>query len=311
MPNRKKKTRQGEPKPIFHQPVLLKEAITHLRVQRGEKYIDATLGGGGHVLEILKRRGKVLGIDCDPEAIRAAKRKVEESDRGGKRKRGEAVFHQGNFAELKEIAREYGFVQVGGILFDLGTSAHQLLSPERGFSFRSDDLLDMRMDPGLEVTAADLINGLTKGELNELFSKLGEEQLARPIARAIVRARSLKPIQTGAELAEIVIKAVPLRKRRGRIHPASRCFQALRIAVNDELNNLRKALPQAVDLLKPEGRLVVIGFHSLEDRIAKMFLREREDLEILTPKPIRPSEEEKENNPRSRSAKMRAGEKKR
>ena len=218
---------------------------------------------------------------------------------------------RGNFAHLQEIAQECGFDQVAGILFDLGVSTHQLLTQERGFSFTSDALLDMRMDPDLGVAAADLVNGLRKEELYELFHKLGEERFAWRIARVIVRARSLRPIRTGKELAGVIAGAKPKRKRFGRIHPATRCFQALRIAVNDELNNLKAALPQAVNLLKPGGRLVVISFHSLEDRIVKNFLKGESALKILTKKPIKPSEEEVEINPRSRSAKMRVGEKKR
>jgi 16S rRNA (cytosine1402-N4)-methyltransferase len=295
---------------VGHRPVLLKEAVDYLQVQKGEKYLDATLGRGGHLIEIWERGGRVLGIDFDPEAIRQTKERVEALSQKGEKGREEIIFHRGNFVQLKKMARQHDFLSVGGILFDLGVSSDQLLDPKRGFSFRSQEELDMRMDPDLKVTAADLVNGLSKGELNELFTKLGEEQLARPIARAVVRARALKPIKTGAELAKIISRAVPVKKRRSRIHPATRSFQALRIAVNDELNNLKEALPQAVDLLKPEGRLVVISFHSLEDRIVKRFFREREDLEILTPKPIRPTEEEKETNPRSRSAKMRVGEKK-
>lgn len=310
MPIEKTLTGREELKPVFHQPVLLKEAVDYLRVQEGGNYLDATVGGGGHALEVLKRGGRVLGIDCDPEAIKATEEKIKGLGRRESRKRGEIVLCRGNFADLKKVVEENGFVPLGGVLFDLGASTHQLLNPERGFSFRSSEGLDMRMDPDLKVTAADLVNGLTKGELNELFSKLGEEQFARPIARAIVSARTLKPIKTGAELAEIITRTVPGRKGKSRIHPATRCFQALRIAVNDELNNLRQALPQAVDLLKPGGRLVVISFHSLEDRIVKWFLRERQDLENLTPKPVRPSGMEEKTNPRSRSAKMRVGEKK-
>ena len=307
-------------KEVFHQPVLLKEAIEFLKVKRGEKYIDATVGGGGHTVEILKRGGRVLGLDVDPEAIGATKEKIRGLDKWTSRKSGNSlifqssahllILHKGNFAHLREIALKLGFDEVAGILFDLGVSARQLLTPERGFSFTSDAPLDMRMDPDLAVTAADLVNGLGRKELYELFSKLGEEHHAWRIARAIVSARSLKPIKTCAELARIIMEAVPRRRRSSRINPATRCFQALRIAVNDELNNLNLALPQAIDLLKPGGRLVVVSFHSLEDRIVKNFLKEREGLKILTKKPIRPTETEVKRNPRSRSAKMRVGEKK-
>lgn len=268
-----------------------------MKVKQGEKYIDATVGGGGHAVEILKRGGKVLGLDVDPEAIEQVKRILN------------IILVRGNFAHLQEIAQECGFDCVAGILFDLGVSSHQLLTTERGFSFTSDAPLDMRMDPDLEVTAADLVNGLRKEELYELFYKLGEERFAWTIARAIVRARSLRSIKTCKELAGVIVGAKSNQKRFERIHPATRCFQALRIAVNDELNNLKAVLPQAVNLLKPGGRLVVISFHSLEDRIVKNFFKERADLQTLTKKPIRPSSAEVEINPRSRSAKMRVGEK--
>lgn len=266
-----------------------------MKVKQGEKYIDATVGGGGHAVEILKRGGKVLGLDVDPEAIEQVKRILN------------IILVRGNFAHLQEIAQECGFDRVAGILFDLGVSSHQLLTNERGFSFTSDAPLDMRMDPDLEVTAADLVNGLRKEELYELFYKLGEERFAWTIARAIVRARSLAPIKTCRELARII--AGVRRQKFERIHPATRCFQALRIAVNDELNNLKAVLPQAVNLLKPGGRLVVISFHSLEDRIVKNFFKERADFRTLIKKPVRPSDAEVEINPRSRSARMRVGEK--
>ena len=312
------KEERKKSKEVFHQPVLLKEVLEFLEVEGGEKYIDATIGGGGHSLEILKRGGRVLGIDCDLEAITATGEKIRGLDEWTSRKRGNSlifqsstyllILHRGNFAHLKEIAQKHGFDQAAGILFDLGVSAYQLLTLERGFSFLSDAPLDMRMDRDLKVTAADLINGLRKEELYELFKKLGEEKFALGIARAIVRARSLKPIVTCSQLARIIVGAVP--KRRQKIHPATRCFQALRIAVNDELNNLKTALPQAVSLLRPGGRLVVISFHSLEDRIVKNFLKGRKDLQVLTKKPVRPTNKEIEKNLKSRSAKMRVGEKK-
>lgn len=286
----------------FHIPVLLSRVIGGLAVAKGGKYIDATVGGGGHTWEILKRGGRVLGIDCDPEAIKHVKNKIK----------NDLTLVRGNFVHLKEIAEKEGFTKVSGILFDLGVSSHHLETDYRGFSFNTDAPLDMRMDPDLSVSAADLINGLNEGELDELFKKYSQEYHSRAIARAIVRARTLKPIKTCNQLAEIIIRVRGRRGRFDRTHPATRVFQALRIAVNDELNNLKQALPQAVDLLEKKGRLVVLSFHSLEDRIVKNFFKEKEAkglLQILTKKPIRPNEEEIKVNPRSRSAKLRIAEK--
>lgn len=306
----------------FHQPVLLKEVVKYLLIKPGEKYIDATVGGGGHAKAILKLKGRVLGIDCDPEAIEAARKNLSTAcPTSWQLVQGKAMCRlvrgkvmcrlvHGNFARLKKIAQENDFFEVAGILFDLGVSAHQLETSRRGFSFNLDGPLDMRMDPSLKVTAADLVNGLNKGELEKLFSKLGEEPEARWIATVVCQAREMRRIETTKQLAEIIIQAK--RQKGFQIHPATRCFQALRIAVNDELNNLKKALFQALTLLKPRGRLVVISFHSGEDRIVKRFLKEAKEnnqMEILTVKPVRPSQEEKTQNPRSRSAKLRVGEK--
>lgn len=293
---------------LFHKPVLLQEAINFLKIRPKEKYIDATVGGGGHSEAILKLGGRILGIDCDPEAILAARRYLSSACPNTFWRLVRA-----NFENLKEIAQKEGFENLGGILFDLGVSTYQLETPKRGFSFKQEGPLDMRMDPRLKVTAADLVNGLTENELYKLFKKFGEERYSRRIARAICRARRIAPITTCNQLVEIILRARPKRGRFDRTHPATRCFQALRIVVNDELENLKKALPQALELLKPGGRLVVISFHSLEDRIVKNFLRsaaEEGKLEILTKKPIRPTEEEIKANPKSRSAKLRAGEKK-
>lgn len=287
----------------FHTPVFLKEVLEALDVKPGKKYIDATLGGGGHAFEILKRGGRVLGIDFDQEAIDFVKFKVQSL----KFKVGdEIVLVRGNFRDIDKIARSNGFNEVSGILFDLGVSSHQLDTRQRGFSFQKNAKLDMRMDQGLKVTASDLVNGLSKGELYELFTKLGEERFARSISDAIISARRKKPIDKTGELAEIVIKTV--RLRRTHIHPATRVFQALRIAVNDELNNLKEALPKAVELLNMDGKLLVISFHSLEDRIVKeqfKLFEEEHKGEIITKKPMVPSDLKKRENIRSRSAKLR------
>lgn len=291
----------------YHESVLLKEAIDYLNVRPGGKYIDATLGGGGHTQKILELGGKILAIDCDPEALKAASEYLSSACPSTYWQ-----LAQGNFAHLKKIAHEHGFIKIDGILFDLGVSSYQLQTPARGFSFNLEGPLDMRMDPSLKVTAADLVNGLNRGELEELFLKLGDENYARRIAQAIIKARNVNPIKTCNELAEIIIKVKPRRGKFDRIHPATRCFQALRIAVNDELNNLREALPQALDILKPKGRLVVISFHSGEDKIVKHFFineEKKERVRIITKKPIRPTPEEIEQNPRSHSAKLRVTEK--
>jgi 16S rRNA (cytosine1402-N4)-methyltransferase len=303
----------------IHQPVLLQESIQGLNVVPNEKYLDATVGAGGHSCEIIQNGGIVLGLDTDPEVLTIARKTLEEcvgklplqeSSEEVKTERFQLV--SGNFANLKDIAEKNDFSLVSGVLFDLGISSFQLDYSTRGFSFRKEQPLDMRMDPGLKVTAADLINGLNEGELYELFTKLGEEPLSRRLARAIVTSRLNKKIETTAQLATLIEQAVGFKGRGVKIHPATRVFQALRIAVNDELNNLKSALPQALEVLKPGGRLVVISFHSLEDRLVKQFFKdaqEKEELFVLTKKPLVPSEKEIQENPRARSAKMRVAEK--
>jgi len=295
----------------FHQPVLLKEVIEGLRVRKNGKYIDGTVGGGGHALAFLKIDSQILGLDCDPEALNHARESLSAAcpalRSGGLKASWRLV--KGNFKDLAKIAETNDFSQADGVLLDLGVSSYQLNTPDRGFSFQSQGPLDMRMDPELGVTAADLINGLGKNELKKLFQKLGEEKLAGRLAEAVVGARRLKPIVTCRQLAEVVLKVKP---KKGKIHPATQIFQALRIAVNDELNNLKEALPQILEILKSGGRLGIISFHSGEDRIAKNFLKEKENLgevKIITKKPIVPGEEETRQNPRSRSAKLRIGEK--
>jgi len=299
----------------FHQPVLLEETLYYLKVKKNGKYIDATLGGGGHTSAILKHGGKVLAMDCDPEAIASARKHLFfacPAPTRGKTEVGPNAdwrLAQENFKNLKKTALSFGFDNVDGVLFDLGVSSHQLDTPSRGFSFKTDTPLDMRMDPDLKVKALDLINGLNKDELEKLFYKLGQENDFRRVAKAIVDARSLKPIITGQQLAVLIEK---VKGRRGKIHPATKIFQALRIAVNDEINNLKEALPEALGILKPGGKFVVISFHSGEDRIVKNFLKQEQlagNLKILTKKPVEAGVEEIKNNPRSRSAKLRAAEK--
>ncbi len=307
---------RGRGADAVHIPVLLQETLTFLQVRPGGTYIDATVGGGGHAEAILSASapdGRLLGLDLDPDALEVARERLTPF---GER----AVLRQGSFAQLAALAAD--FAPVDGILFDLGLSSLQLADPARGFSFSYSGPLDMRFDPDAGgPTAADLVNGLSVEELAQILYQYGEERQARRIAEAIVAAR---PLETTEQLAEVVVAAVG--RRRGRIHPATRTFQALRIAVNDELSVLQVALPQAVDLLRPGGRLVVISFHSLEDRIVKRFLRQeskdcicppeapvctcehRARLRVLTRKPVRPDPEEVARNPRARSARLRAAE---
>lgn len=285
-----------------HVSVLLQEAIDGLQVKPGGHYIDATAGGGGHTQEIVKRGGIVLALDQDPDAIQALTEKFDQNEK--------VTVVLGNFGELSSIARENKFEKIDGILFDLGLSSYQIDSSGRGFSFRKDEVLDMRMNKTSALTAKEIVNTWTGDSLYDLFSKIGEEHFAQKIADKIVEARAEKEIGTGLELSKIVEKAVPVRG--GPIHPATRVFQALRIAVNDELGQLRKGIEQGFELLDSNGRMSVISFHSLEDRIVKLaFLQfERNQTgRVLTKKPITPGILEVENNRRSRSAKLRILEK--
>lgn len=293
-----------------HIPILKTEVVKFLAVKPDKKYIDTTVGGGGHAEAILKSGGEILGIDFDSAALAIAQRHLASACPADV---GRWRLHHGNFANLKEIVQQHNFFPVAGIIFDLGVSSFQLEDESRGFSFKSEALLDMRMDPASQgITAKDLVNGLNEGELYALFTKLGEEHYSRRLAHAICRARRRKSIENGLGLAQIVLEALPVRKRYGRIHPATNVFRALRMAVNDELNNLKEALPQAAEILDKDGRLVVLSFHSLEDRIVKHFLAQKEEegiLRILTKKPIMAAREEVEKNPRARSVKLRAAEK--
>ena len=300
-----------------HKPVLLEESIAMLQVQRGGKYIDCTIGGGGHAAAILERSapgGKLIGLDADPDAIAAARERL-------KRYGDSAILVNENFKYLESICDRYEFRPVNGIMFDLGMSTLQLETPNRGFSFQQDSPLDMRFSPRQILTAADIVNTYSEQELAQILERYGEERRSRQIARRVVERR---PVSTTRELAQLVIEAVGTG--RGRIHPATRTFQALRIAVNQELENLGLALGQAVNLLGSGARLVVISFHSLEDRLVKEFLRRESRgclcpptvpvcvcghkpvLRIVAKKVIKPSPAELRENPRSRSARMRVGE---
>lgn len=278
-----------------------------LRCEPGRTYVDGTLGGGGHAEEILKRTepdGVVIGMDWDQEAIDEAEKKLKPY---GSRAR---IFRE-NFIHLSEILKTVKIESVDGILLDLGLSSIQLEREERGFSFRGEGPLDMRMDERGDCTAADLANGLPLAELERILFEYGEERWARRIARAMVSEREKNPIQTTVALSKIVYGAIPKRFQSRRIDPATRTFQAFRIRVNEELENLKGILDSGWKVLRKEGRICIISFHSLEDRMVKGAFRrlEREGMmHILTKKPLTPSEEEQKKNPRARSAKLRCAE---
>jgi len=286
----------------LHQPVLLQTTLDALDVKPKGVYFDCTLGSAGHSLEILKLGGTVYGLDVDPEAIKRAKQRVLKVC-------PDTPFTavKANFLNLAKVAKDFKVKAVDGILFDLGLSSDQLADEQKGFSFQTDAPLDMRADPDLAVTAKDLINGLMPAELHKLLALYGEEPFAKAITRAIVNYRQQKPITTTQELSNIICSA---KKRSRHLHPATLTFQALRLAVNDEINNLKSVLPQAVTLLKPHGRLVVISFHSLEDRVVKQFIANNRQLINLTKHPIVATQSEINQNPKARSAKLRAAQKK-
>lgn len=287
----------------YHVPVFLNEVLEHLAPKSGETFIDGTLGDGGHAEEILERiapNGVLLGIDLDQGAIDRSRVRLA-------RFGSHFITERGNYRDLATIAEKHGIRAANGILLDLGISSAELDESGRGFSFQKDEPLDMRM--GVEgLTAAEIVNSAPKDELARIIRLYGEERYANRIAEEIVRRRRRKRIITTVELVETIREAVPQNYERGRIHPATRTFQALRIAVNDELQGLREALPQAVRSLALGGRIAVISFHSLEDRIVKHFFRDSEELRIVTKKPIRPIQKEIIENPRARSAKLRVAE---
>jgi len=293
----------------YHTPVLLEEVIELLRCGPGGIFIDATVGEGGHAAAILERTGPaglLVGIDQDPEAIRAAAEKLAPFGTRVK-------LYEASFRRLGELVTEYAG-KVDGVLFDLGVSSRQLDQVERGFTYKEDAPLDMRMSPALRRTAADLVNDLPERELANIIYRYGEERWGSRIARFIVEARRRRPITSTAELVEIIKAAIPAGARRTGPHPAKRTFQALRIAVNDELGALKEGLGQAVTVLRPGGRLAVISFHSLEDRLVKETFRELGEkgsgiLRTVTKKPVLPRAEEIAANPRARSAKLRVVEK--
>ena len=295
---------------MVHLSVLQKEAIRYLDVGPNENFIDCTVDGGGHASEILRNngpRGKVLGLDADLEILKETKNLFEK-----KEYRNRVVLLSENFNNLKEAVSKSKFKKVKGILLDLGMSSWHLEKSGRGFSFLKTEPLDMRYNPKNPLTAEKILNFWSESEISRILRDFGEERFAESIAREIVRERKVRPVKSTSQLVKVIQRAVPGKYQYQKSHFATRTFQALRIAVNQELENLTKVLPQTIEVLEHGGRVVVISFHSLEDRIVKNFLKEKNrenSINILTKKPIGPSQEEIRINPRSRSARLRAAEK--
>ena len=297
----------------FHLPVLLPQVLEGLKVEPENKYVDATIGGGGYSFEIIKRGGIVLGIDADEDALSFVRNKF------GINKK--LFLEHGNFADLKRIAEKYGFKRIAGIVFDLGMSSFQLGEAGRGFSYKLDEPLDMRMDKRGSITAADIINKCSQEQLYEIFTKYAEEVHSRTIASAILRARTIKnTIQTTGDLVVVIDQVLnkiygnkqPNQFKKFRNKTLGRIFQALRIQVNNELVNLKKGIDAAADLLKTDGRLLVISYHSLEDRIVKLKFKEKMRqgmFSIITKQPITASVDEIDQNPKAHSAKLRIAQK--
>ena len=289
---------------MIHIPVLKKEVIEYLKPKPNENFIDCTVGEGGHTTSILERngpKGKVLGIELDPGMYQQLKQTAVVPNR--------LILINDSYTNLKEIVKECEFKPIQGILFDLGMSSWHLEKSKKGFSFLRNELLDMRYDSKNQnnLTAYKIINEYSQEEIEKILSEYGEERFSKQIAREIVGVRKIRPIKTTFDLVGIIKRAIPYRYLHQKIHFATRTFQALRIAVNDELENLKEGLNQSLEVLEAGGRLVVISFHSLEDRIVKRFFKEKSSsLGILTKKPITPSEIEIKINVRSRSAKLRA-----
>ena len=302
-----------------HKSVLLNETIDGLNIKPDGIYVDGTLGGGGHAYEVCRRlgeKGSIVGIDQDAAAIEAASARLKDF--------GEKVtIVRSNYCDMKSKLHELGIDKVDGIVLDLGVSSYQLDTAERGFSYREDAPLDMRMDTRQKMTARDIVNDYTEADLYRVIRDYGEDKFAKNIAKHFVQARAVKPVETTAELSEIIRASIPMKFQKKSGHPAKRTFQAIRIELNRELDVLRDSLDDMIDLLNPGGRLCIITFHSLEDRIVKSAFRKNENPctcppdfpvcvcgkkskgSIITKKPILPSEEELEYNSRSKSAKLR------
>lgn len=308
---------------FIHETVLREEAVDGLNIKPDGVYVDCTLGGAGHsrlIAERLGSSGTLIGLDQDQTALDHAKQRLKEV---------ECNLHlvKTNFRRVKEVVEELGFNKIDGILFDLGVSSPQLDAGERGFSYHQDAPLDMRMDVQQELSAYHIVNHWPEEEIARILFEYGEEKFSRRIAQEIVKQRQLQPIETTLQLVDIIKQAIPAPARRTGPHPARRSFQAIRIAVNDELNVFRQALEQSVEILNPRGRICVITFHSLEDRICKKFFQDKAKgcicpphfpvctcdqrplLRVVAKKPILPTKEEIERNKRARSAKLRIAEK--
>ena len=306
----------------FHTPVMQREVVESLRLRPGGIYVDGTVGGGGHAFEILREtspNGLLIGIDVDDDALRESEERLKLF---GKRK----IIMKGNFADINTILEKLNIKGVDGILLDLGVSSYQLKTADRGFSFSMNATLDMRMDQSRGASAYDIVNTFPEKELVRIIKDYGEEIMAERIVKAISFRRKVTPIKTTADLADIIVRALPSRFRPKKIHPATRTFQAIRIYVNSELLNLYNAIDRSIDVLKKSGRFSIISFHSLEDRIVKNCFRSWEKgcicppdipvctchrkakLKVLTKKPVTPESSEIESNPNARSAKLRTAE---
>jgi len=305
-----------------HKSVLLEETVSNLKVKPEGTYVDGTLGGGGHAYEVLKQlndQGRLIGIDQDAAAIEAAGERLKAFSN--------VSLVRSNYCNMKDELASLGIKGVDGIVLDLGVSSYQLDTPERGFSYREDAPLDMRMDQRSSMTAKDIVNGYTREELFRVIRDFGEDKFAANIAKHIVEKREIKPIETTGELVEVIKGAIPMKIQKTMGHPAKQTFQAIRIELNRELYVLRETLDTMIDLLNPGGRICIITFHSLEDRIVKTIFKNAENPcvcppsfpvctcglkskgKVITKKPILPSEEEMECNSRSKSAKLRVFEK--
>lgn len=308
---------------IMHLPVLTGEVLEMLQIKKHGTYLDGTLGDGGHAEQILSRMGPhglLIAFEQDKDSVSFAEKRLQPFKSRIK------IFHD-NFKNAKNVLKREKIGLLDGILLDLGVSSRQLENPERGFSFASDAFLDMRMDQRTKTTAFDLLNNSSENELITIFKEFGEERWAKRIARAIVRKRETTPIRTTGELSKLILSVVPAKSRKYKIHPATRVFQALRIAVNKELETLSTILDDGVECLKPSGRFCVISFHSLEDRLVKTMFRQLEKgcicppdipqcvcgrkgvLKVITKKPVVSTDDEVKKNPRARSAKLRVAEK--
>lgn len=291
----------------YHTPVMPVEAIDYLNLSPGKVIVDATIGTGGHSLKILEKimpAGKLIGIDRDQESLATARERLRDYS-------GSCELIYGNFMDMDKILNDLNIHKVDGILFDLGISSVQLQNPCRGFSFQYEGPLDMRLDRNSYISAYDLVNNLNEEELSELLWNFGQERWHNRIANSLVKEREKRPISSTSELSNIVVRAIPYKYRHSRIHAATRTFQAVRIAVNRELETLKTAVERSIDLLNKTARICIISFHSLEDRIVKLSFREFAStgiINIITPKPLVPPAAEMNENPLSRSAKLRVAE---